>query len=188
MAKGYLYDNGDELISREDVNEVPEGSSAHAGDVLALDSNKKPKWTTPESGLPGTGTASAGDVLSLDSDKEPVWSTPSGGGGYYYIDVTTVMTNDGATFTTTESYNSLLSKLEDGQTVVFRSSFQKTLLSGATSKEFFEMAVCYFETGENGGTTYYDVETSDIYSKSFGYAYAESADPDTGLTFVLNNK
>lgn len=80
MAKGYLYDNGDELISREDVNEVPDSSSAHAGDVLSLDSNKKPKWTTPESGLPSTGSASAGDVLSLDEDKEPVWSTPSGGG------------------------------------------------------------------------------------------------------------
>lgn len=81
MAKGYLYDNGDELITREDVNEVPDSSSAHAGDVLSLDSNKKPKWSTPESGLPDTTGSSAGDVLSLDSDKDPVWSTPSGGGG-----------------------------------------------------------------------------------------------------------
>lgn len=77
MAKGYLYDNGDELITREDVNEVPDSSTAHAGDVLGLDSNKKPKWTTPESGLPDTTGASAGDVLSLDSDKDPVWSAPS---------------------------------------------------------------------------------------------------------------
>ena len=81
MAKGYLYDNGDELITREDVNEVPDSSTAHAGDVLELDSNKKPKWTTPESGLPDTSEASVGDVLTLDSDKYPVWSTPSGGGG-----------------------------------------------------------------------------------------------------------
>ena len=85
MAKGYLYDNGDELITREDVNEVPDSSTAHAGDVLELDSNKKPKWTTPESELPSTGSASAGDVLSLDEDKEPVWSTPSGGGGFDYV-------------------------------------------------------------------------------------------------------
>ena len=81
MAKGYLYDNGDELITREDVNEVPDSSTAHAGDVLELDSNKKPKWTTPESGLPDTSDASVGDVLTHDSDKDPVWSTPSGGGG-----------------------------------------------------------------------------------------------------------
>ena len=33
--KGFLYDNGDELITREDVNEVPDSSSAHAGDVLS---------------------------------------------------------------------------------------------------------------------------------------------------------
>ena len=50
MAKGYLYDNGDELITREDVNEVPDSSTAHAGDVLELDSNKKPKWSTPSGG------------------------------------------------------------------------------------------------------------------------------------------
>lgn len=80
MAKGYLYDNGDELISREDVNEVPDSSSAHAGDVLSLDSNKKPKWSTPESELPDATSASEGDVLSLNASKEPVWSTPSGGG------------------------------------------------------------------------------------------------------------
>lgn len=79
MAKGFLYDNGDELITREDVSEVPSGSSANIGDVLSLDSNKKPKWTTPESELPSTTSASAGDVLSLDSDKDPVWSTPSCG-------------------------------------------------------------------------------------------------------------
>lgn len=53
MSKGFLYDEGDELITRkEDVG-----------------------------GLPDTSEASAGDVLSLDSDKEPVWSAPSGGGG-----------------------------------------------------------------------------------------------------------
>ena len=50
MAKGYLYDNGDELITREDVNEVPDSSTASAGDILELDSNKKPKWTTPSGG------------------------------------------------------------------------------------------------------------------------------------------
>ena len=80
MAKGYLYDNGDELITREDVNEVPDSSSAHAGDVLSLDSNKKPKWSTPESELPDATSASEGDVLSLNASKDPVWSTPSGGG------------------------------------------------------------------------------------------------------------
>lgn len=80
MDKGYLYDTGDELITREDVNEVPDGSTAHEGDVLELDSNKKPKWTTPEGELPSTGSASVGDVLTLDSDKDPVWSAPSGGG------------------------------------------------------------------------------------------------------------
>lgn len=85
MAKGYLYDNGDELITREDVNEVPDSSTAHAGDVLELDSNKKPKWTAPESELPSTGSASVGDVLTLDSDKEPVWSAPSGGGGILIV-------------------------------------------------------------------------------------------------------
>lgn len=31
-------------------------------------------------GLPDTTEASAGDVLSLDEDKKPTWSTPSGGG------------------------------------------------------------------------------------------------------------
>lgn len=85
MAKGYLYDNGDELITREDVNEVPDSSTAHAGDILELDSNKKPKWSTPESELPSTGSASAGDVLSLDEDKEPVWSAPSVGGGIVVV-------------------------------------------------------------------------------------------------------
>ena len=79
MAKGFLYDNGNELITREDVSEVPSGSAASAGDVLTLDTNKKPKWTTPESELPSTGSASEGDVLSLNASKEPVWSTPSGG-------------------------------------------------------------------------------------------------------------
>ena len=91
MAKGYLYDNGDELISREDVNEVPDSSSAHAGDVLSLDSNKKPKWSTPESELPDATSASEGDVLSLNASKDPVWSTPSGGGG----DVLVVTVTDG---------------------------------------------------------------------------------------------
>ena len=52
MVKGYLYDNGDELISREEID-----------------------------GLPDASEASQGDVLSLDSDKKPVWSAPSGGGG-----------------------------------------------------------------------------------------------------------
>lgn len=57
MSKGFLYDEGDELITRkEDVG-----------------------------GLPDTSEASAGDVLSLDSDKEPVWSAPSGGGGGFGI-------------------------------------------------------------------------------------------------------
>lgn len=87
MAKGYLYDNGDELISREDVNEVPDSSTAHAGDILELDSNKKPKWSTPESELPSTGSASEGDVLSLNASKEPVWSAPSGGGGEIVLGV-----------------------------------------------------------------------------------------------------
>ena len=76
MAKGFLYDNGDELITREDVNEVPDSSSAHAGDVLELDTNKKPKWSTPEGELPSTDSASEGDLLSLNSSKEPVWSAP----------------------------------------------------------------------------------------------------------------
>lgn len=53
MSKGFLYDEGDELITRKE----------DAG------------------GLPDTSEASAGDVLSLDEDKEPVWSAPSGGGG-----------------------------------------------------------------------------------------------------------
>ena len=44
-----------------------------------LDSNKKPKWSTPESELPSTASASIGDVLTLDSDKEPVWSAPVSG-------------------------------------------------------------------------------------------------------------
>lgn len=52
MSKGYLYDNGYELISREEID-----------------------------GLPDTSEASQGDVLSLDEDKSPVWSAPSGGGG-----------------------------------------------------------------------------------------------------------
>lgn len=55
MSKGFLYDEGDELITRkEDVG-----------------------------GLPDTSEASTGDVLSLDSDKSPVWSAPSGGGETY---------------------------------------------------------------------------------------------------------
>lgn len=52
MNKGYLYDEGDELITRKE-----------------------------DAGLPDTSEASSGDVLSLDSEKKPVWSAPSGGGG-----------------------------------------------------------------------------------------------------------
>lgn len=83
MSKGYLYDNGDELISREDA--LPDTSEALSGDILGLNSDKEPEWITPESGLPDTSEASAGDVLSLDEDKEPVWTPPSGGEG---IDLT----------------------------------------------------------------------------------------------------
>lgn len=78
MSKGYLYDNGDELITREEA--LPDSSEASVGDVLSLDSDKEPVWSTPESELPSTGSASVGDVLTLDEDKEPVWSAPSGGG------------------------------------------------------------------------------------------------------------
>ena len=35
-----------------------------------------------ESGLPDTTSASAGDVLTLDSNKDAVWQTPSGGDDY----------------------------------------------------------------------------------------------------------
>lgn len=80
MAKGYLYDNGDELISREDA--LPSTAESSPGDILSLNDDKEAEWVTPESELPSTGSASAGDVLSLDSDKKPVWSAPSGGGGH----------------------------------------------------------------------------------------------------------
>ena len=49
MAKGYLYDNGDELISREDV--LPATTGASSGDVLSLDSSKKPVWSAPSGGV-----------------------------------------------------------------------------------------------------------------------------------------
>ena len=85
MVKGYLYDNGYELISREEA--LPDTSEASEGDILSLNSEKEPEWSTPESGLPDTSEASAGDVLSLDSDKEPVWSAPSGGGGIFVVEL-----------------------------------------------------------------------------------------------------
>ena len=114
MAKGYLYDNGDELITREDVNEVPDSSTAHAGDVLELDSNKKPKWTTPESGLPDTSEASVGDVLTLDSDKDPVWSAPSGGGNnVIYVTVYNVSTEYRAYFFDREGNQVSLSEIKE---------------------------------------------------------------------------
>lgn len=53
MSQGYLYDEGNDLITRKESS----------------------------GGLPDPSEASAGDVLSLDEDKEPVWSAPSGGGG-----------------------------------------------------------------------------------------------------------
>lgn len=131
MAKGYLYDNGDELITREDVNEVPSGSSASAGDVLSLDSNKKPKWTTPESGLPSPSSASVGDVLTLDEDKEPVWSAPSGGGGGFVIITCSTtpeeITLDGHDFDYYPSEYTYANTIGAGKIPVFDASFLSSL-------------------------------------------------------------
>lgn len=38
--------------------------------------------------LPDTSSASAGDVLGLDNDKNPVWTTPSSGGGMLEVTAT----------------------------------------------------------------------------------------------------
>lgn len=158
MAKGYLYDNGDELISREDVNEVPDSSTANAGDVLELDSNKKPKWTTPESELPSTGSASAGDVLSLDSDKEPVWSAPSGGGGETkYVICSTVPSNDPSKLIVefydpdTENVLTLQDLIDGGYTIAFGGGFASYFTVGGDSVDgyFFDGMIVYYIDASN---------------------------------------
>lgn len=46
--------------------------------------------------LPDTSSASAGDVLSLNKDKEPIWMAPSSGGGMIYVDMASPSDNDPA--------------------------------------------------------------------------------------------
>ena len=141
MAKGFLYDNGDELITREDVSEVPSGSSANIGDVLSLDSNKKPKWSTPESGLPSTGSASVGDVLTLDEDKDPVWSAPSVGGGPLVVKATGTATVD----------------TSDQDEIVFTIPCDKTLqeIAQAIDPDNFKGLVILFPYTDSGISPYY---------------------------------
>ena len=192
MAKGYLYDNGDELITREDVNEVPDSSSAHAGDVLELDSNKKPKWTTPESELPSTASASEGDVLSLNSSKEPVWSTPSGGGAITYIPVTFVESepdpDTGDTyykFTTTQSYNSLKTMIMNGGILAFIGLLTRTLFGGETQ---ISLNVLYVSTFEEG-TGYYSVDCDGVIGGFSGAGPdTDISDPDDPIVFACNVK
>lgn len=76
-----IYDKSqvDALIAS--AGGLPDPTSASAGDVLTLDSNKAPEWSTIPDELPATTSASAGDVLALDSNKDPAWVAPSGGGG-----------------------------------------------------------------------------------------------------------
>ena len=192
MAKGYLYDNGDELITREDVNEVPDSSTAHAGDVLELDSNKKPKWTTPASGLPDATSASAGDVLSLDEDKEPVWSTPSGGGAITYIPVTFVESepdpDTGETyykFTTTQSYNSIKTMIMNGGILAFIGLLTRTLLGGETQ---ISLNVLYVSTVEED-TVYYSVACDGVIGLfSSAREDTDISDPDDPIVFACNVK
>lgn len=85
MSKGYLYDNGDELITREEA--LPDASEASQGDVLSLDSEKKPVWTTP-SGGGGSGILidATGEFSSVSFNEDTYSGTPISGSLSDYID------------------------------------------------------------------------------------------------------
>lgn len=57
-----------------DSGGLPDPAEASAGDVLSLDEDKKPTWSTPTGGLPETTLADAGKVLTVKSDgTEAEW-------------------------------------------------------------------------------------------------------------------
>ena len=71
MSKGYLYDNGDELITREEA--IPDTSEASIGDVLTLDEDKEPVWSAPSGGEDnviyiGISSDESGATISFYSD------------------------------------------------------------------------------------------------------------------------
>ena len=86
MAQGYLYDNGDELISREDV--LPATTDASSGDVLSLNPDKKPVWSAPSGGGGGSGILidATGEFSNVSFNEETYSGTPISGSFDDYID------------------------------------------------------------------------------------------------------
>lgn len=121
MSKGYLYDNGDELISREEA-------------------------------LPDTTSASSGDVLSLDSGKKPVWSSPSSGGvevikAFYVSDPQNVVYFTEPGSATHLTMTEVFEKLENGALVAGSTGLNKFNKTEYQGTEFMHGEIVYLDTG-----------------------------------------
>lgn len=77
-----VEEDGDITVSAN-PQELPNTADASAGQVLKLDSQKKPVWGD-EAELPDTASASEGNALLLDAEKKPVWGAIAGGGTKLY--------------------------------------------------------------------------------------------------------
>lgn len=97
MSKGFLYDEGDELITRkEDAGGLPDTSEASAGDVLSLDSDKEPVWSAPSGGLfkisfPLTPPVEEPDYFAIESNN---YYTEIPSGSLFYAEVSLVGSAD----------------------------------------------------------------------------------------------
>ena len=119
MAQGYLYDNGDELISREDV--LPATTSASSGDVLSLNSDKKPVWSAQSGG-------GGGVVVGFDLTSTPVQLDGYGETNFYHAIV--LGTNVNAT------WNTLKWMFDSGVPVIVRSMVESPGQGGTLLKDY----------------------------------------------------